>query len=1293
MNKIKNFSSFAELKNSHNILLKREGIFLKDIQGGEDLDVFVSDVKEFIQKGKATGILLEGDERWDAQSLIDYWAAKLYSEGHFSVDNEQDVGLEKFDPSQAPELDSSMCPYIGLDGFWPDDQKFFFGRDRFINKLIDHLRTNNLLAIVGPFGSGKSSVVFGGLIPRLKDGALPDSENWHIYKRMLPGTKPLASLEETLKSSVPKNQNVKTLLIIDHFEKIFTLRHDDEIHQQFINRLLELIQNPSNIVILIMHEDQKNQIARLKSFVPYFEKAEIPMPLLELNDLREMIEGPAKSIGLKLEGSLVEALITDLLGDPAALPLLQFTMLQLWEKRDRNRITLAAYRELGRAQKAIANSAEDFYEKLSPQEQDIAKYILMRMIQPTEEFGCKIERILVKTLYRENESESLIRQVLYKLIKARLVRQIKAVSIVDRQVIKIADDDQVEIPHKALALRWERMRNWLYEQWRTNSYLKQLDEFVELWEESGRSEEALLRDVSLTETLRYISDKDLSEKENEFVKESRKFNLEEQEERERLKFKAIIQALVAHARLQQERYKENQRGALLAYQAYIFNKRYRNFSDAYLGALLSEILNVSYFSRILEGHEGDIIPAIAFSRDEKTLASGSSDGTILLWDLPSGCLRQTLDSQNGPIQINSLVFQPNNHQCLVSGHKDGTVQQWDLTQPIPRPRELYRHEGYPIPESNHQPEVWALSFNRDGNILASGSHDCTIRLWDFDNHELISILTEHKNFVWSIAFHRDGNTFASGSRDENVFLWDLNQLDAMPQCLSVPKEEGTHQPYAHEVFSLAFSSDGTMLAAGYRDHFVRLWTLQTSADKLIALDNPVKLECHSKEVQSVAFHPDPEIRMLASGSNDQTLLLWDLRSLTANRAIVASPTVLDCQDTGVSSVAFNSNGDFLAVSGWNRKLELCDLRRPVTILSGKNKIYSVAVSSDGKRVVWGDEEGNIQAHQLDGLEDKFATLGKHNQKVRSIAFTSNKQMLVSGSEDGTVGLCEFHPNNIHPNNIKPIIDLSTCEIGFYSVACSNNGQWLVAGDQDETVRVWNLDQLSSAPLTVRQPMPSSDQRSIKWVCVAFSPDNESLASGHSDGTVYLRYIKQDSIESKLLNDHNRHRQEVRAVAFSPYGWWLASASADRTVQLWDLREEKLYVLYGANSGFSSIAFSPKGDLLAVGSFDGKIWLWDVNHPYATPIILPRRHNAGVSSVVFSPNGQKLVSGSHDGTVRIWNMNAESLANLICERVQRNLTQDEWDRFVDFGIEYLRTCPNLPSGKDAPPNAQSSEDWL
>ncbi len=1271
-----------------------------------------SQARDFIRVCKESGKLIENyQERRLAQSLLDYWANELYRAKQEVID----TTLDKFDPQALPSFQDDQCPYVGLNPF--KDDTFFFGRNRFVDHLIKHIKSNNLLAVVGTFASGKSSVVFGGLLPKLKDDVLPDSKNW-LYLEMYPGSEPFASLEARIGNLNEQDKSKPKVLIIDHFEEIFTLCKADETRNKFIDSLLELLksENPRNIVILIVQEENASSILKLEKFGSLFKRARVDVPMLDLEELRDAIDRPAKLIDLRLEKKLVDALVKDLVGDPSALPLLQFTMLKLWKKRIRNQISLESYEELvnnsyeildyprkvnhNLIHKILAGSAEEVYQTLSDKDQrnaEIAKDILKQIFKPVGKFEVQGGRISTQKLYQRGNKEERekITQVLIQLIEAQLLRPIWDIRSDDGQVE--SDDRQVEIAHPSLKDDWPRLYKWLENHRRAQYLLDNLDVDIHRWKKYNRDEHYLtLTSATLEIVQDYISlyDIELDDEKKEYIKANEDYLRKVEKEKNTLKFKTIVQALVAHARLQQERYKENQRGALLAYQAYIFNQRYPNFSDAYLGALLSEILNASYFSRILEGHEGDIIPAIAFSSDGKTLASGSSDGTILLWDISSG-RRETLDTQKNKIEIKSLVFHPKNRQWLVSGTTDGRVQLWDLSQTVSKPSNLYSHEG--CPPENNKPEVWALAFNSDGTILASGSWDCTILLWDFQQQKLLRPLEGHNDFIWSVAFSPDGKTLASGSRDGTVLLWDLNQHKAQPQRLSVHQEEINHD---YEVFSVAFSPDGTMLASGCRDRVVRLWTLQlsannqSSANSWIASDSPVVLTSHYKEVRSVAFHPDPDTKLLASGSNDQTVRLWDLRSLTSKSSIVTSPSVLDCQDTGVSSVAFSSNGDFLAASSWNRKLELWDLRRPVTVLHGKSMIYSLAVSSDEKWVVWGDEAGNIKGWKQDLVNDHPPILGSHKKAVRSVAFSPDKQMLASGSLDGTVKLWQLNLLNNKITNLG--LDLGYCEQGFQSVAFSKNGQWLAAGDRNRTVWVWNLREPRSTPFTVLHDLVSHDQREINWVCsVAFSPDSKMLASGHGDGTVQLWRVSQHSIKQEIVNGHNHHQQEVRAVAFSPYGRWLASASADRTIQLWDRQEEKLYVLYGANSGFSSISFSPKGDLMAVGCFDGTIWLWDVNHPYATPIVLPRRHNAGVSSVSFSSNGQKLVSGSHDGTVRLWNMNPESLANLICEKVQRNLTQDEWERFVDFRIDYLRTCPNLPSGKDAPPtpNAQSSEDWL
>ncbi|MGB5636453.1 MAG: hypothetical protein WBM86_27245, partial [Waterburya sp.] len=395
------YPSLTSLRTAHKELLLRHN------QAAFSAEL-ASEIAKFMTKGASTGRVLDGEEdRWAAQGILDYWLSVLYSE---EVEPPE-ATLADFDITLAPELRDEDLPYKGLAAFLEKDSKLFFGRSRLLERLLDQLKENNLLAVVGSSGSGKSSVVRSGLIPSLKANALHDSRNWHYYKPMVPGSDPLLTMAKTLcpedvdqeqwcskqvQAFVRNSQHLVKLitnanqqpavLMIDQFEEVFSLCGEKE-RQAFIANLLRLIQLPDikHRVIITMRSDFESNVAKFAQFQNIFEQSEIRVSGLNADELREAIEKPGAEVGLKFEPGLVDKLIGDVIGQEAALPLLQFTLLKLWDKRERNRVTHEAYKKLGGCNFALSNSADEFYKKLIPQDQVICKRIFLKMVRPTIE--------------------------------------------------------------------------------------------------------------------------------------------------------------------------------------------------------------------------------------------------------------------------------------------------------------------------------------------------------------------------------------------------------------------------------------------------------------------------------------------------------------------------------------------------------------------------------------------------------------------------------------------------------------------------------------------------------------------------------------------------------------------------------------------------------------------------------------------------------------------------------------------------------------------------------------------
>ncbi|MEH2351263.1 MAG: hypothetical protein V7K55_25310 [Nostoc sp.] len=658
------------------------------------------------------------------------------------------------------------------------------------------------------------------------------------------------------------------------------------------------------------------------------------------------------------------------------------------------------------------------------------------------------------------------------------------------------------------------------------------------------------------------------------------------------------------------------------------------------------------------------------------------------------------------------------------------LKQADGVQPDTRMRVVtaLQQAVYGVTEVNrlegHTDIVWGVNFSPDGQTLASGSRDRTVKIWHPDG-TLLQTLKGHTDAVTCVSFSPDGQTLASASLDKTVQIWHKNPVTGKFD----PKPYKTLKGHKDWVYSVNFSPDGELLATGSKDTTVKLWRKDGSLVKI--------LRGHQGWVNWVNFSPDGQF--IASASDDKTVKIW--------RRDGSLVTTLQGHQQGVIVAIFSPDGKFLASAGRDKIVKLWqresngtkdgfDFRPYKTLRHHSSTVWSLSFSSDSKKLASAGEDNTINLWSITGTllktfkghsdavvsiafspDNKLLASGSfdksvklwslnaptpsilqgHQDRVLSVAWNPNGQMLASGSSDRTVKLWKRYTNN---NEVKTRLykTLVGHKNKVPSVSFDPKGEMLASGSYDKTVKLWRLDGTliktlhghSDSVMSVNfspdgQFLASaSKDKTVKlwnrqgkllktlvghqgWVnSVNFSPDGQILASASDDQTVKLW-----NREGKLLKTFSPHDSWVLGVSFSPTDELLASASWDNTVKLWR-RDGTLLktLLKGYSDSVNAVTFSPNGELLAAASWDSTVKLWSHKGKLIKSL---NGHHAAVLSVSFSPDGQTLASASDDNTIILWNLNLDDLLVRGCDWVgdylKHNRNLEKRDRLLCNGITH------------------------
>jgi WD40 repeat protein len=1125
--------------------------------------------------------------------------------------------------------DHTRPPYPGLLAFDEADAAIFFGRDDDIRRLIERLNARRaqggakLVAVLGASGSGKSSLLRAGVLPRLKR----DKRNWIALPPFRPQLHPLEELAQAvaialgpgadwrhwrdafaaedllrtlsdlardLRAAHTANE-AQILITVDQAEELFGAAEKTGA-EQFL-RVLNALQDERLpfLVALTLRADFLGALQQAPALTAPFEGFSLkPMPLARVRDI---IEGPARVAGLTVDDALVAAAMNDAATDDA-LPLLAFALRELYDRFGQSRhLTLESYRALG-----------DDVGQLSPLENAVRRKAdeVLAAARPSPGDLQALREAFVPAMVRVNAAGEYVRRpahfdalpanarpLIERLAKARLL-------IIQKE----QDLTMVEVAHEALLRKWPLLRGWLDEEREFLIGKDQIEQDLLDWEKAPAQEkiEALLSGLKLTRARTWLMEKplQLTEAERRFIQASIAHHEAEAARRERFRRRAqqasataalVLAVCLAGAIWQWRVAKAREATAESRELAAIAEQVVGAGGD--LGLALRTAVEATKRSptaqaehalrTVLEGplerlilHHGGPVYVGAFSPDGKLIVTASVDHTARVWDAVTGHLVATLTGHAGP--VNDAAFSPGADR-IVTASDDGTARVWDaMTGHL-----LATLTGPGV-------EARKATFSPDGRRVLTTGADNSARVWDAETGQLKATLSGHARVVFDATFSPDGKRIVTASQDFTARVWDAEtgQLRA------------TLGGHTRVVCRAAFSPDGKRIVTASWDETARVWDAETG--NLLET-----LTGHSGALYDAGFSPDG--RRIVTASADHTAQVWDSET---GHALIA----LTGHAGPVNEATFSPDGKRIVTAGEDATARVWKADSGLllaTLSVGTGVVYDAAFSPDGGRLVTASNDGTARVWDAD-IGHPLAVLPGSTGRVFAATFSPDGRHIVTGGEDNAARVWDGETGILQTT-------LAGHSLMIYAAAFSPDGRRIATASADKTVRVWDA-QTGRSPATLAGHTGRVND-------AAFSPDGKRLVTASDDGTARV----WDAETGRLLATLTGHAGPVNTAAFSPEGERIATASADDTARVWDAETGRLLATLTHGAAVNEARFSPDGKRIVTASFDHTARMWSAGT--GAPLATLAGHTRWVYAAAFSPDGKRIVTASADHTARVW----------------------------------------------------------